>query len=124
MEYLTYEEYLSLGGIYDETAFNRNIDRACATIDRYTQSRVSKMLTVPRRVKALCRDLVECYAVHLSNAGNDIASHSQSAGTVNESVTYVTKSAEEVESEIQEMIYDHLWEITDDYGTPLLYKGV
>ena len=33
MIYLTYTEYKELGGTLEETAFIRNIDRACGIID-------------------------------------------------------------------------------------------
>ena len=37
MQYLDYQEYVSIGGVCDATAFNRNIDRACCMIDIMTQ---------------------------------------------------------------------------------------
>lgn len=123
MEYLSYDEYISLGGVCDLTAFNRNIDRACSVIDRYTQSRVSRMAEVPKRVKTLCRDLIEFYATNSSVNEKEISSRSESAGVVSESVSYVTKSQDDMQNEISELIEDHLWELTDDNGTPLLYKG-
>lgn len=123
MAYLTYEEYVILGGVYDEAAFNRNIDRACATIDRATYNRVVAMREVPRRVKALCRDLVEYYATHADVSKQNVSTHTESAGTVSESVSYAAKSSSDFSFDIEELILDHLYTLTDDKGTPLLYKG-
>lgn len=123
MEYLTYEEYTSLGGVLDVTAFNRNIDRACAIIDGATQNRVHAMSEVPRKVKACCRDLVEYCATNASTTEKGVASWSQSAGAVNESVTYTTQTADDVQSTVDNIIYDYLASVTDDNGTPLLYLG-
>lgn len=123
MNYLTYEEYTSLGGVLDTTAFNRNIDRACAIVDRYTQSRVSLMEETPERVKTLCRDLVEFLSTNYSANQKEVSSRSESAGAVSESVSYTSKTQEDLQKEITDLVHDHLWQLVDDKGTPLLYKG-
>ena len=122
MIYLTYEEYSNIGGICDLTAFNCNIDRACGVIDNATHNRIDCMAEVPQRAKALCRDLVEYLA---RNGTTEIAvtSRSQSAGGVSESESYATKTADDMYGDIQNMIYDYLLNVTDDNGTPLLYRG-
>ena len=122
MIYITYEEYLNIGGICDLTAFNRNIDRACGVIDNATHNRIESMAEVPQRAKALCRDLVE-YLARNDTTEIAVTSHSQSAGGVSESESYATKTADDVYSDIQNMIYDYLLNVTDDKGVPLLYRG-
>lgn len=122
MQYLTYEEYTEIGGALDLTAFNRNIDRACGIIDNATHNRIDCMADVPQRAKALCRDLVE-YLARYSTSDVVVSSHSQSAGGVSESESYATKTADDVYGDIQNMIYDYLLNVTDDNGTPLLYRG-
>ena len=121
MIYLTYDEYSAMGGICDLTAFNRNIDRACGVIDNATHNRIEGMAEVPQRAKSLCRDLVE-YLVENNNV-KTVTSKSQSAGGVSESESYATKTADDVYGDIQNMIYDYLLNVTDDNGTPLLYRG-
>lgn len=121
MIYLTYDEYSTMGGICDLTAFNRNIDRACGIIDNATHNRIECMAEVPQRAKALCRDLVE-YLVE-NNGVKIVTSKSQSAGGVSESESYATKTADDVYGDIQNMVYDYLLNVTDDKGTPLLYRG-
>lgn len=122
MIYLTYEEYSNIGGICDITAFNRNIDRACGVIDNATHNRIEYMAEVPQRAKALCRDLVE-YLARYSTSDMVVSSRSQSAGGVSESESYTTKTADDVYSDIQNMLYDYLGNEKDDKGTPLLYRG-
>lgn len=121
MQYLTYEEYTEIGGTLDLTAFNRNIDRACGVIDNATHNRIVCMKEVPQKIKPLCRDLLE-YLVE-NNSTKIITSKSQSAGGVSESESYATKTADDVYGNIQNMIYDYLLNVTDDKGTPLLYRG-
>ena len=122
MQYLTYEEYIGLGGICDLTAFNRNIDRACGVIDNATYNRIDCMAEVPQRAKALCRDLVE-YLARYSTSDMVVSSRSQSAGGVIESESYVTKTEVELQADIDNMIADYLLMEKDDNGTPLLYRG-
>ena len=122
MTYLTYGEYAEMGGICDLTAFNRNIDRACGIIDNATHNRIECMVEVPQRAKALCRDLVEYLARH-STSDMVVSSRSQSAGGVSESESYEIKSREEMQADIDNIIADYLMAVTDDNGTPLLYRG-
>lgn len=121
MIYLTYTEYKEIGGTLEETAFNRNIDRACGIIDNATHNRIECMAEVPQKVKPLCRDLLE-YLVE-NNTVKIVTSRSQSAGGVSESESYATKTADDVYGDIQNMIYDYLLNVTDDNGISLLYRG-
>ena len=122
MIYLTYEQYKEIGGVLDLTAFNRFSDRACGIIDNATHNRVDCMADVPQRAKALCRDLVE-YLARNDTTEIAVTSRSQSAGGVSESESYATKTADDVYGDIQNMVYDYLLNVTDDNGTPLLYRG-
>lgn len=107
----------------EETAFNRNINRACGVIDRVTFNRLPYMAQLPLNVKLCCCDLVEYYATNAGTAEKSVAGWSQSAGAVSESVTYATKTATDMQSDIDSIISDYLESITDDNGTPLLYLG-
>ena len=122
MIYLTYDEYVEIGGICDLTAFNRNIDRACGVIDNATHNRIEYMADIPQRAKALCRDLVE-YLARNDTTEIAVTSRSQSADGVSESESYATKTTDDVYGDIQNMIYDYLLNVTDDKGVPLLYRG-
>lgn len=122
MQYLTYEEYLNIGGTLDLTAFNRNIDRACGFVDLHTQSRLQSVLEVSQKSKACVRDLVEYLSNNVSSY-KVIASKSQSAGGVSESESYATKSTDEINAEMLNIVYDYLAAEKDDFGTPLMYRG-
>ena len=123
MTYLTYEEYSNMGGVLDLTAFNRNIDRACGIVDNATHNRIECMADVPKQVKALCRDLIEYLATNGNVNEKDVASWSESQGPVSESLSFVTKTKEEMQTDIDGLVYDYLASVTDDCGTPLLYRG-
>ena len=124
MIYLTYEEFVEIGGNTEIglTAFNRNIDRACGVIDNATHNRIECMADVPQRAKALCRDLVE-YLARNDTTEIAVTSRSQSAGGVSESESYATKTADDANAEMINIVYDYLATETDDCGTPLMYRG-
>ena len=122
MIYLTYAEYKEIGGTLEETAFIRNIDRACGIIDNATHNRIECMAEVPQKAKALCRDLVEYFANDFGSS-KQVSNHSQSAGGVSESESFVIRSIEERAGEIDDMIKDYLLNEIDDNRTPLLYRG-
>jgi hypothetical protein len=121
MQYLTYEEYIEIGGVLEVTAFNRNIDRVCGVIDNATYGRVEQMAEIPRQVRACCRELVE-YLANKVEQGN-VSSKSQSAGGVSESVSYTNRTTEDIENECANIIFDFLGSVKTDKGTPLLYRG-
>lgn len=122
MQYLTYEEYVNIGGVLAEAAFKRNIDRACGMINNATFNRILSMDKVPAQVKPLCRDLVDYIDNNMSVQGT-VSSKSQSSGGVSESESYTIKSKEEQLQDIDDMICDYLLSVNDDNGTPLLYRG-
>jgi hypothetical protein len=122
MQYITYEEYKEIGGTLDLTAFERNIDRACGFVDLHTKSRLQSFLEVSTRVKACVRDLVEYLANNVSS-GKAVTSKSQSAGGVSESESYATKTTDELNEEMLNIVYDYLATEKDDCGTPLMYRG-
>lgn len=120
MQYLTYEEYKEIGGALDVTAFNRNIDRASAMIDIRTQNRLEDFEEIPSLVKAVCADLVDYVSTTTVNKG--IASVSQSAGGVSESISYVVKSSEDFATDLDN-IFEPLKAIVTKNGFSLLYEG-
>lgn len=124
MRYLTYCEYKNIGGSLDETAFITTIDRACGEVDNATQRRIREMSEVPIAVKACCRDLIGYLALNQSTQNQVVASRSQSAGSVSQSESYATKTEQDVAFGCELIIKAYLVGETDDYGTPLLYKGL
>ena len=121
MIYLTYEEYVEIGGnVIDETAFNRNIDRACAMIDIRTQSRLEKFGDIPRIVKIVCADLVSYIANN--TVDKSVTSRSQSAGGVSESESYAAKTAEDYANDLDK-IFEPLALVKTKNGINILYRG-
>lgn len=121
MTYLTYTEYKELGGnIIDETAFNRNIDRACAMIDIRTQTRLEEFEKIPQIVKTVCADLIDY--ISTNKVDKTITSKSQSAGGVSESESYATKTAEDFANDL-DRIFEPLAIVKTKNGVSILYRG-
>lgn len=121
MQYLTYEEYKEIGGELNETAFLRNIDRACAMIDIRTQSRLEAFESIPQIVKIVCADLVGYIATNEVEKPF-VTSKSQSAGGVSESESYAVKTVNDFANDL-DRIFNPLAVVKTKNGISLLYKG-
>lgn len=123
-QYLTYEEYKSLGGTLGEMPFNILELKAQQIINERTQNRLKNIEEIPQEVKICVYDLINTMnKYNLSN--NSTSSNISSENTDGYSVTY--KSGTELTEE-QKKQYDDVME-TDLYGvivdnTPILYLGV
>lgn len=123
-QYLTYEEYKSLGGTLGEMPFNILELKARQIINERTQNRLKNVEKIPQEVKICVYDLINTMnKYNLSN--NSTSSNISSENTDGYSVTY--KSGTELTEE-QKKQYDDVME-TDLYGvivdnTPILYLGV
>ena len=120
MIYLTYTEYKGIGGTLDETAFNRNIDRACAMIDNRTQSRLECFEEIPQIVKVVCADLVDY--ISTNTVEKTVTSRSQSAGGVSESESYAVKTVEDYSADLDRM-FEPLAVVKTKNGVSVLYRG-
>ena len=120
MIYLTYDEYSAMGGICNLTAFNRNIDRACAMIDNRTQSRLELFEEIPKIVKVVCSDLVDYIATN--TVEKTVTSKSQSAGGVSESESYAVKTVEDYSADL-DRIFEPLDVVKTKNGFSILYRG-
>lgn len=123
-QYLTYEEYKSLGGTLGEMPFNILELKARQVINERTQNRLKNIEEMPQEVKICVYDLINTMnKYNLSN--NSTSSNVSSENIDGYSVTY--KSGTELTEE-QKKQYDDVME-TDLYGvivdnTPILYLGV
>lgn len=123
-QYLTYEEYKSLGGTLGEMPFNILELKARQVINERTQNRLKDVEQIPQEVKICVYDLINTMnKYNLPN--NSTSSNVSSENTDGYSVTY--KSGTEITEE-QKKQYNDIME-TDLYGviidnTPILYLGV
>ena len=123
-QYLSYEEYKSLGGTLGEMPFNILELKAQQIINERTQNRLKDVEKIPQEVKICVYDLIQIINKY-NNSNNSTSSNVSSENIDGYSVTY--KSGTELTEE-QKKQYDDVIE-TDLYGvivdnTPILYLGV
>ena len=122
-QYLTYEEYKSLGGTLGEMPFNILELKAQQIINERTQNRLKDVEKMPQEVKICVYDLINTMnKYNLSN--NSTSSNVSSENIDGYSVTY--KSGTEMTTE-QKAQYEDIM-LTDLYGVivngeAILYLG-
>ena len=122
-QYLSYEEYKSLGGTLGEMPFNILELKARQIINERTQNRLKNVEKIPQEVKICVYDLINTMnKYNLSN--NSTSSNISSENTDGYSVTY--KSGTEMTAE-QKVQYEDVM-LTDLYGVivngeTILYLG-
>lgn len=120
MQYLTYEEYLNMGGTLDKTAFERFSYRAKGIIDNATHNRITG--EIKEEIKN-CFIAVVDYLSTNERRGAEVTSRSQSAGNVSESESYSVLTLDDKKAELEQIILDYLGSVEDEHGRPILYRG-
>lgn len=124
-QYLTYEEYVALGGTMDQSAYPMEEFKARKHIDYLTDSRVQAMLEVPQAVKMAMMTLIQLegkigVSAQVSNpivSSFNTDGYSESYGSVADQITAARNSA-------MKTVRDMLFGVNDDRGVPLLYRGL
>ena len=122
-QYLTYEDYKSLGGTLDEMPFNILELKARQIINERTQNRLKDVEKIPQEVKICVYDLIQIINKY-NNSNNSTSSNISSENTDGYSVTY--KSGTELTTEQKAQFEDVMF--TDLYGVivngeAILYLG-
>lgn len=113
MQYLTFDDYISMGGALAETEFNRFEFRAERIIDNNTQGRLKNVDTIPEVVGKCMYELTTYLSNTAKNGDNSAVSSFSNDGY---SVTYSEQKT--AAQQIYDIIYDYLAD------TDLLYCGV
>ena len=122
-QYLSYEEYKSLGGTLGEMPFNILELKARQVINERTQNRLKNIEGMPQEVKICVYDLINTMNKY-NLSDNSTSSNVSSENTDGYSVTY--KSGTEMTTEQKAQLEDVM--LTDLYGVvvngeAILYLG-
>lgn len=122
-QYLSYEEYKSLGGTLGEMPFNILELKARQIINERTQNRLKNIAEMPQEVKICVYDLINTMNKY-NLSDNSTSSNVSSENTDGYSVTY--KSGTEMTTEQKAQLEDVM--LTDLYGVvvngeAILYLG-
>lgn len=124
MAYLTYDEYTDLGGTLDEADFTLAEFKARKRVDYLTDSRVQAMASIPEAVKLCIMAIIKIEAAAGAEAQvtNPVVT---SFNTDGYSESYgKAMSAEDAEKAMNKLVRTYLAGEVDDYGVPLLYRGL
>ena len=122
-QYLSYEEYKSLGGTLGEMPFNILELKAQQIINERTQNRLKNIEEIPQEVKICVYDLINTMNKY-NLSDNSTSSNISSENTDGYSVTY--KSGTDMTTEQKAQLEDVM--LTDLYGVivngeAILYLG-
>ena len=124
-QYLTYEEYVSYGGTMPQNEFPVAEFKARSRIDWITMGRVQNMAVIPEEVKLAMMVIINVDAKFSADAQLESAiissyttdGYSEVHGNFFEQVGLANKR---VNNEVQKMLFG----VLDDYGEPLIYRGL
>ena len=123
-QYLTYGKYEELGGTLSPEDFMEAEFSARKRIDRLTDTRVRYMAAGPEAVQLCMMALIRIEAAAGAEAQiSNPTVTSFSTDGYSESYGH-SLSAADAEQAMTDRIKTDLYGETDDYGTPLLYRGV
>lgn len=124
-QYLTYDEYVSLGGTMDAADYPVAEFKARSRIDWLTLARVQAMQTVPEEVKLAMMAIMSVDAKYSASAQADSAIVSSfSTDGYSESYGGVTEQTIAAEKKLNNEVSKMLFGVLDDYGVPLIYRGL
>ena len=134
--YLTYEEYVTLGGTLGDPEYYSYEFEAEALIDRVTFNRLKKEEEIPRAVKFCMLKLIETLVAQnklmqsptLSDGESISSTGIASQSNDGVSISYNVVSASELyalnKSKVDETIKTYLQGVTNSLGQSLLFRGV
>lgn len=122
--YLTYDEYIELGGseTTDEVVFARLAAKATAQLDRTTFGRLANIEKLPQSVKYCMFDLIN--AVEADEANGAAVSGREIAAMSNDGVSVSFTTSGRAASRYTAIVRTWLAMETDANGVPLMYPGV
>ena len=126
-QYLSYEEYMELGGTLDEVPFNELEYECRRIIDRRTQNRLKNADEIPEEVKMLENKMIQTlqgYYISLNKAQSGVASEN----TDGYSVSYISSNqiSQLIEGKIdvlQDLVSTYLFGVIVN-NEHILYCGV
>lgn len=133
--YLTYIEYIEMGGTLDETAFDDLSFEAESIIKWWTFNRLDKEETIPKEVKkcmfkliSLINDKQQAMVVDIQSSDGTvqagIASESNDGVSTSYNTLSANKAVETFQTAIESTIGKYLQGVRNSLGHKLLYRGI
>lgn len=132
--YLTYEEYLNMGGTLDEAAFDDYLIDAEMLIDWYTFNRLENETVIPEKVKKCVYKLISLADMkskafvlgrEVNGDGNaSVASQSNDGVSISYNTISASQALDLIKSDAENIIKQYLNGVVNSLGRRLLYRGI
>lgn len=127
-QYLTYEEYMTLGGTISEMPFNILEFETRKRIDNRTQNRIKYMNSKPDEVKMCVNAMINTLAQYVVDNSKEINKNIASESIDGYSVNFITGSQiqeaiKSKKSELEDIMQTYLGDIRTSDNVPVLYLG-
>lgn len=123
-KYLSYEEYLDIGGTLEDTPFNLFEYKAEMEINKYTFNRLTEMEKIPQEVKLCVYELINLLSVQSkASEYSGISSENIDGYSVSYS-NETTETNKAYSKKIKDIITTYLSNVKDSNEVPVLYRGV
>ena len=128
-QYLTYEEFMTLGGTISKMPFNILEFETRNRINNRTQNRINNMKDKPQEVKLCVNAMINTLSQYIADSSKDINKNVASESIDGYSVSYITGSQvqeaiKSKRSELEDIMQTYLGNVKTSDGIPVLYLGV
>ena len=128
-QYLTYEEFMTLGGTISQMPFNLLEFEARKKIDNRTQNRIKYMNSKPEEIKLCVNAMINTLVQYVVDSSKGINKNIASESIDGYSVSFITGSQvqeaiKSKKSELEEIMQTYLGDIRTSDNIPVLYLGI
>ena len=127
-QYLTYEEFMTLGGTISKMPFNILEFETRNRINNRTQNRINNMKDKPQEVKLCVNAMINTLAQYIADSSKGINKNIASESIDGYSVSFITGSQvqeaiKSKKSELEDIMQTYLGDIRTRDNIPVLYLG-
>ena len=127
-QYLTYEEFMTLGGTISKMPFNILEFETRNRINNRTQNRINNMKDKPQEVKLCVNAMINTLVQYVIDSSKGINKNIASESIDGYSVSFITGSQvqeaiKSKKSELEDIMQTYLGDIRTSDNIPVLYLG-
>ena len=127
-QYLTYEEYMTLGGTISKMPFNILEFETRKRIDNRTQNRINSIKEKPQEVKLCVNAMINTLVQYVVDNSKGINKNIASESIDGYSVSFITGSQvqeaiKSKKSELEDIMQTYLGNVRTSDNIPVLYLG-
>lgn len=118
MELLTYDEYVSMGGTAELTAFSNIYYDVVSKLNYVTSRRITKLDVIPEQIKRLVFKLINVYIQNNADDSKVVTSYSNGIESFGYAVDKTTNGSTGFDGKVNSIIKEYLFDFPE-----LLYRG-